>query len=740
MNRRGFYLLSFLLALGLLTAVLVVNAARAASGNGALGNKVAVLIAFVDQPGPADEALIRAKGGDIKYTYTIVPAIAAAVPQVAIEGLEQNPRVTRVDLDLEIQIIDYKNELENTWGVAHIGGGLAHNEGYLGSGVRVAILDTGIFDHDDLNYDVACSDSTSYQSIYDGHGHGTHVAGTVAALRNGVGVVGVAPEATLCVFKVLSDDGGGSYSDVIKALEFILAYNEKNEFDPIRITNNSYGSSGDPGSAVKEAFDATYAAGVLHVAGAGNSGNPPGRGDNCIYPARWDSLIATAATQKDDSRASFSSTCNELELSAPGVTINSTSNDGGYREASGTSMASPHVAGTATLAWAANYSLTNAEIRGILVETAKPLGSKSQYGHGLVQAYEAAIASAELAPTETGNLSGKVTDIVDTEPIVGATVVLDGTNFKGTTNESGDYIITDIPIGKYQATASAEGYQSDSKEVNISNNTNTEKDFALQPLLTGTLTGAVTDASTSEPIAGARVVLDGTSFGATTDNNGKYTIEDIPVGDYTATASADWYETQSANVSIVENGDTVQNFSLQEKTEPGTVSVRISSGTDDVNWGCDFTENAREIYFGWDESCSDQLYSAGFLFKNVNIPAGANILSAYVEFVADGPYNNQVVVNLCVRTSGWDSSCENETSFVEWVISESWRSGMLVQTPDIGSVIQDIIKNDWNEGNQLIIIGDSQSAEKKRTSHRRVFAYERDPQSAAVLVVEFTRE
>ncbi|MBU2052676.1 MAG: S8 family serine peptidase, partial [Nanoarchaeota archaeon] len=123
----------------------------------------------------------------------------------------------------------------------------------------------------------------------DDHGHGTHVAGTVAALDNGIGVVGVAPEANLYALKVLSSGGSGSYSDVIAALQWCVN-------NGIQVTNNSYGSSGDPGTNVKEAFDNAYNIhGIIHVAAAGNSGNPPGRGDNIIYPARYDSVIAVAA-------------------------------------------------------------------------------------------------------------------------------------------------------------------------------------------------------------------------------------------------------------------------------------------------------------------------------------------------------------------------------------------------------------------------------------------------------------
>ena len=407
-----------LIALGIVSSGGVVDAASSA--------RTDVIIGFQGQPGPAEQALVQRAGGTIKYAYHLVPAIAASVPEAAIAGLQANPNVTSIDLDIEIHAVDA--ELDNTWGVKRVGAGLVHDGGNKGAGVKVGVLDTGIdTDHPDLSYDPTCSASfVNGESLEDGNGHGTHTAGTVAALDNNVGtsVVGMAPEVTLCIYKVLSNSGSGSYSDVIAALQQAVA-------DGVQVTNNSYGTSGDPGPTVKAAFDNAYAAGVLHAAAAGNSGNPPGRGDNCIFPALWESLIATAATKQDDSRASFSSTCEELELSAPGYRVNSTWNNGGYREASGTSMASPHVAGVAALVIAAGITDANGdgnindEVRQVLADTADDLGATgrdSQYGFGLVDADEAATPSAPDAtapvisnpePTNISDTSAEITWTTD---------------------------------------------------------------------------------------------------------------------------------------------------------------------------------------------------------------------------------------------------------------------------------------------------------------------------------------
>ena len=241
------------------------------SGGGEPSEKVPVFIGFTDQPGPAEEALVRRAGGDIRYTYTLVRAIAASLPEEAIQGLLNNPNVAYIEPDIEVYVIEHPTgvaELDSGWGVAHIGSGTVHSGGNNGAGIKVGVLDTGIDrNHPDLKYDKSCSYGTRYGTVEDGHGHGTHTAGTVAALDNGSGVVGVAPEVTLCIYKVLSDSGGGYYSDVIAGVQRAVT-------DGVQVTNNSYGSSGNPGKTVKAAFDNAEAAGILHVAAAGNSGNP----------------------------------------------------------------------------------------------------------------------------------------------------------------------------------------------------------------------------------------------------------------------------------------------------------------------------------------------------------------------------------------------------------------------------------------------------------------------------------
>jgi subtilisin len=386
--------------------------------------KVRVFIGFNQPPGQSEEALVRGLGGDIKYTYHIIPAIAAYVPETSIQGLLKNPRVTVIEPDVMIQATDA--ELTNSWGVEHIGAGAVQESGNKGTGVKVAIIDTGIdYDNPEFTgryaggYDFVNGDNYPI----DDNGHGTHVAGIIAAADDGSGVVGVAPEAEIYALKVLDKNGSGSFFDVIAALDWVCG----DYGSPPRayITNNSYGSTGYPGSLVQQAFDFSNSLwGVLNIAAAGNSGTLNGIGDNVEYPGRFASVVAVAATDRNDVRGYFSSTGPDVEMAAPGVSINSTVLNGKYETWSGTSMASPHVTGAAALVIASGIQddnrdgFINDEIRQRLVNSTLDLGASGrdiQYGWGLINAAAAAGVnnppaqpqSVTVSKIETGAYDGK---------------------------------------------------------------------------------------------------------------------------------------------------------------------------------------------------------------------------------------------------------------------------------------------------------------------------------------------
>ena len=387
--------------------------------------KVRVIIGFVQPPGLSEQALVKAAGGEIKYTYNIIPAIAASVFENAIPGLVHNPRVTIIEPEVTVQAIDA--ELDNSWGVKRIGAGDVQASENDGSGISVAIIDTGL---DYNNPEFAGRYAGGYDFVngdadpMDDHGHGTHVAGIIAAADNGTGVVGVAPGAQIYALKVLNQNGSGSSLDIIAALDWVCG--DYGGTPKAIITNNSYGSTVYPGLLMQQAFDFSSSLwGLLNIAAAGNSGNSSGTGDNVEYPARFSSVVAVAATDSNDSRAYFSCTGPGVEMAAPGVAVTSTVLNGVYQSWSGTSMASPHVAGTAALVAASGIQDTSGngsiadEIRARLASTATDIGAPgrdSWYGWGLVDAAAAAGTGSPppvienkitVSSLETGIMTGR---------------------------------------------------------------------------------------------------------------------------------------------------------------------------------------------------------------------------------------------------------------------------------------------------------------------------------------------
>lgn len=266
-----------------------------------------------------------------------------------------------------------------------------------GEGARVGIIDTGC----DLSHRefagriVASRDFTGKGTAQDGHGHGTHVAGIVAAARDGKGVVGVAPAAELVVAKVLGDDGSGTDDQVAAGVRFCVEQG-------CDIVNMSLGGP-TPDETLRRAIQEAVAAGVTVVCAAGNYG--PGA-DTVAYPAHFPETLAVAAVDDRETRARFSSTGREVDCCAPGVEVISTYIGGSYFRMSGTSMAAPHVAGALALfvSWfkkSKGRQPNPAEVRAWLDAHVKDLGAPGadpEYGAGLLIMPEVAGPFPDVAP------------------------------------------------------------------------------------------------------------------------------------------------------------------------------------------------------------------------------------------------------------------------------------------------------------------------------------------------------
>lgn len=255
-----------------------------------------------------------------------------------------------------------------------------------GTGVRVAVVDTGI---DARHLDLRVSGGVSYvpgvRSWRDDHYHGTHVAGTIAAIDNRRGIIGVAPHARLYAVKVLDRRGSGRLSWILNGL--MWCYRAR-----MHVVNLSLGSRAlthNPrifNTAYEHVGRILRSRGILLVAAAGNSAEPVGN------PARCPSYLAVSAVDRRRRRARFSCFGPQVEIAAPGVNIVSTIPGNRYRALSGTSMATPHVAGVAALVKRRRPSWHGDRIRVHLWRTATDLGAAGRdwlYGFGLVNAWNA---------------------------------------------------------------------------------------------------------------------------------------------------------------------------------------------------------------------------------------------------------------------------------------------------------------------------------------------------------------
>jgi subtilisin family serine protease len=209
-----------------------------------------------------------------------------------------------------------------------------------GEGIKVAVLDTGIdATHADLapNFKKGINFTTANRNDYiDRQGHGTHCAGVIAGCDNMVGIVGVAPRAELYIAKVLGDNGSGSIQAIVNGINWAIA-------EKVDIISMSLGASMDPGPALHDAVKRARAAGIVIVAASGNENTHVG------WPASYPEVIAVGAVDNTFGRAGFSNFGEQLDVAAPGVDILSTYPVGRYAKLSGTSMATPMVAGVVAL-------------------------------------------------------------------------------------------------------------------------------------------------------------------------------------------------------------------------------------------------------------------------------------------------------------------------------------------------------------------------------------------------------
>ncbi|AUX08068.1 subtilisin [Halalkaliarchaeum desulfuricum] len=329
-------------------------------------------------------------------------ALTMTVPEEAVDGLAADRNVRYVEENGEM----YAHDQTTPYGIEITDADVAIDDGNTGEGVSVAILDTGIdAQHETLEEnlgegwatdDAECTTDCQggpfggnnidecLEEWDDDNDHGSHVAGTAAAADNGVGVLGVAPDATLHAVKVLECDGGGTFDDIAAGIEWSADQGHD-------VQNMSLGADSDS-EVVSDAIEDAADKGVVLVASAGNDGECT----DCVgFPARHPEVIAVSATDEDDELADFSSTGPEVELAAPGVDTLSTIPRDDYDEFSGTSMSAPHVSGAAATV-IADGTTDREEVREQLKEAADDIGlDENEQGAGRLNVADAVDAESD---------------------------------------------------------------------------------------------------------------------------------------------------------------------------------------------------------------------------------------------------------------------------------------------------------------------------------------------------------
>jgi len=503
-----------LAALALLFALLASAPVASASGSESRGYDEEHILVGWDRSLPADaRAYVHAaEGGEVANRLETIDVDVVEIPEGQdpndwVARYERHPQVAFAELNYERSLNSVPNDtlFEDQWGFHNTGQGVTGSfvrgvsdwdidapeawDAAFGSGsfpssggTRVAIIDTGIDRaHIDLLNQVShCASALAAIGVVtngtctDDNLHGTHVAGTVAAnTGNTVGVAGTAPNAELAICKALNAAGVGFVTDVAACIDWSW------KTAGAKIISMSLGSekgTDTEGRAVKEA----HAAGVLVIAAAGN-----GFDSTPNYPAYYSEVMSVASFNQAGVISDFSTCNSDVEIAAPGEDIWSTFPENTYGVISGTSMATPHVAGAAALVMS-ELGLDAGETRSKLKSTGG--SGLSTGGRKECSAYPALNLAAAIGgggggstePTGTGSIAGRVTDARTKAAISGATVDC-GAGGKTTTSSTGSYSLTSVPTGSYTCTASATGYRSKSQTVSVSADTTTTADFALRP-------------------------------------------------------------------------------------------------------------------------------------------------------------------------------------------------------------------------------------------------------------------
>ncbi|MCE4625726.1 MAG: carboxypeptidase regulatory-like domain-containing protein [Desulfurococcales archaeon] len=629
-------------------------------------------------------------GGEVLNTFWIDNLVLVRAKMSVVKQLAEDPLVVEVLENFKVHVLDpvEKEQLNvrpgqevESWGIFKIDAPGAWALGYTGEGVRIAVLDTGVdITHPALQGKMLTLDPTSpyypggwmefdengnpvLSSPHDTHGHGTHTSGTALGGDTENILIGVAPGATLMHGLVLPG-GGGTFAQVLAGIEWAVDpyYIDPDTGQlvptnlPAHVISMSLGASGYYGDDLFPGIEAALLANIVVVAAIGNDGQGTSSNPGNIW-----GVFGVGATDQYDNVAYFSS--GEVvnwpnppsewpfygyypsqyikpDFSAPGVSITSSVPGGGYEAWSGTSMATPHVAGTVALIYQATgwyeepVPDTPERIYEILKNTSLDLGDPGQdteYGWGRINA-SAAVALAEQYAKKTG-VQGVVLDSYDNQPVRWAQIYVEELGKTYHVRPDGTFKIPLDP-GTYHLDVGGFGYYNKTVIVNVT-------------VENGTIAGVVTDLITGNPIAGALVTVVEANKTVTTNESGFFQVE-VPAGTYTLTVEASGYEPFETTVSVEENETVFLTIQLTPAGY-GTIEGYV--------FDAETMEPISNALVVVDE---DMNYSAvtgpdGF-YMIENVPAGIHVVEAYASGYQSASVNvtlapnETVVVNFTLST------------------------------------------------------------------------------------------
>lgn len=305
-------------------------------------------------------------------SYKNIPQELMLLSESELAELRTNPDIINIEPDYSVSLsgLDTSSHEATTLSYEGLNGEQLYSMQANGQGIRVGIIDSGIDIH---HPDILVSGGVSFldDTFNDTNGHGTEIAGIIAAQLNNLGIKGLAPNTEVYALKAFNASGTASHSNIIAAIDWAIE-------NDINILNMSFGGK-ENGQALQSAIQAAWDAGILLVSASGNEGQ-----SIIEYPAGYPSVMAVGAVNNDLTQAAFSNHSDKLELVAFGSDIYTTTLNSSYRLVSGTSYAAAQVTASAAALWSYHPEWTAEMVRTALLNSSTSIGEQNKFGYGLV--------------------------------------------------------------------------------------------------------------------------------------------------------------------------------------------------------------------------------------------------------------------------------------------------------------------------------------------------------------------